>query len=178
MVKSHAHRHYHYQVQILRSFLIIQILFLKVKVKEKTILIGQSQSLIGHQPSNQISSFFLSPFSIFLLFYSIHASENSEYDFRTLKKFQNLYFCIFKSRTNELGQWFLWRHKLDMGDKQISRVIKPLHFHDFEWFLYVLSRMENFRQKFDSYTTSEEVMADADVKGKTYLVTGASTGLG
>ena len=79
--------------------------------------------------------------------------------------------------------------------------------------------MENFRQKFDSYTTSEaevsksvlsigfvlsfsymfvckklntnpilntdfghlwseEVMADADVKGKTYLVTGASTGLG
>ena len=60
----------------------------------------------------------------------------------------------------------------------ISRVIKPLNFHDFEWFLYVLSRMENFRQKFDSYTTSEEVMADADVKGKTYLVTGATTGLG
>ena len=45
-------------------------------------------------------------------------------------------------------------------------------------FLYVLSRMENFRQKFDSYTTSEEVMADADVKGKNYLVTGATTGLG
>ena len=44
--------------------------------------------------------------------------------------------------------------------------------------LYVLSRMENFRQKFDSYTTSEEVMADADVKGKNYLVTGATTGLG
>ena len=38
--------------------------------------------------------------------------------------------------------------------------------------------MENFRQKFDSYTTSEEVMADADVKGKNYLVTGATTGLG
>ena len=149
-------------------------------MKEKTILIGQSQRLIGHQPSNQISSFFLSPFSIFLLFYS---SENSEYDFRTLKKksqnLKNLYFCIFKSRTNELGQWFRWRHKLDMGDKQKSRVIKPLSiFMILNEFLYVLSRMENFRQKFDSYTTSVEVMADADVKGKKYLVTGATTGLG
>ena len=66
-----------------------------------------------------------------------------------------------------------------MGDKQKSRVIKPLSiFMILNDFLYVLSRMENFRQKFDSYTTSEEVMADADVKGKTYLVTGATTGLG
>ena len=33
-----------------------------------------------------------------------------------------------------------------------------------------------YETKFDSYTTSEEVMEDADVKGKIYIVTGATTG--
>jgi len=35
-----------------------------------------------------------------------------------------------------------------------------------------------FRQKYDSYSTSEDVMRDVDVTGKVYLVTGATTGLG
>ena len=36
----------------------------------------------------------------------------------------------------------------------------------------------NFRQKFDSHSTSEDVMRDIDVTGKVYLVTGCTTGLG
>jgi hypothetical protein len=36
----------------------------------------------------------------------------------------------------------------------------------------------SFIQKFDSWSTSEEVMEGIDLNGKVYLVTGATTGLG